>query len=109
MMVAAFSHSNAVGKLPLHLPDVPKGVRFDFPRYSPVEASSALQYYHRYEMFFLFKFGVVSFYYVGYLLIFFWSCSRKLTVEEPGDSEKIRLYYLTGGNGKEIRTLCRFL
>lgn len=50
MMVAAFSHSNAVGKLPLHLPDVPKGVRFDFPRYSPVEASSALQYYHRYGL-----------------------------------------------------------
>lgn len=47
MMVTAFSHSNAVGKLPLHLPDVPKGVRFEFPRYSPVEANTALQYYHR--------------------------------------------------------------
>jgi len=48
MMVTAFSHSNAVGKLPLHLPDVPKGVRYEFPRYLPVEASTALQYYHRY-------------------------------------------------------------
>jgi len=48
MMVAAFSHSNAVGKLPLHLPDVPKGVRYEFPRYLPVEANTALQYYHRY-------------------------------------------------------------
>lgn len=81
MMVTAFSHSNAVGKLPLHLPEVPKGVRLDFPRYSPVEASTALQYYH----------------------------SRELTVQEPGDADVIRLYYLTGGNGKEIRNLSRFL
>jgi len=36
-------------------------------------------------------------------------CSRKLTAEEPGDAEAIRLYYVTGGNGKEIRTLSRFL
>ncbi|KAG0595047.1 hypothetical protein M758_UG134400 [Ceratodon purpureus] len=81
MMVTAFSHSNAVGKLPVHLPDVPKGVRFEFPRYSPVEASTALQYYH----------------------------SREVTVQEPGDADVIRLYYLTGGNGKEIRNLSRFL
>lgn len=81
MMVTAFSHSNAVGKLPLQLPDIPKGARYNFARYSPVEANSALQYYH----------------------------SRKLTVEEPGDAEVIRLYYLTGGNGKEMRNLSRFL
>lgn len=48
MMVTAFSHSIAVGKLPVQLPDVPKGVRFDFTRYSPVEAMTALEYYHRY-------------------------------------------------------------
>lgn len=47
LMVTAFSHSIAVGKLPVQLPDVPKGVRFDFTRYSPVEAMTALEYYHR--------------------------------------------------------------
>jgi hypothetical protein len=36
-------------------------------------------------------------------------CSRELTVQEPGDADVIRLYYLTGGNGKEIRNLSRFL
>ncbi len=81
MMVTAFCHSNAVGKLPMQLPGVPKGVRFDYPRYSPVEASTALQYYHR--------------------------C--KVTSKEPTEDELIRLYYLTNGNGNELRTLCRFL
>ncbi|CAM6020562.1 unnamed protein product [Sphagnum balticum] len=81
MMVTAFCHSNAVGKLPVQLPSVPKGVRFEYPRYSPVEASTALQYYH--------------------------SC--KLTSKEPTEDELIRLYYLTNGNGNELRTLCRFL
>lgn len=50
MMVTAFSHSNAVGKLPLQLPDIPKGARYNFARYSPVEANSALQYYHRFVL-----------------------------------------------------------
>jgi len=81
MMVTAFSHSIAVGKLPVQLPDVPKGVRFDFTRYSPVEAMTALEYYH----------------------------SKNVTIEKPAEADVIRLHYLTNGNGNEIRNLARFI
>ena len=48
MMVGAFSHSTAVGKLRQDLPDVPLGARVNFPRYSLDEAASVFHYYLRY-------------------------------------------------------------
>lgn len=47
-MVGAFSHSTAVGKLRLDLPDVPVGARVNMPRYSPDEAATVCHYYVRY-------------------------------------------------------------
>lgn len=48
MMVGAFSHSTAVGKLRQHLPDVPVDARVMFPRYSLDEAETVCHYYLRY-------------------------------------------------------------
>ena len=48
MMVGAFSHSTAVGKLRQELPDVPKYARIYFPRYSLEEAATVSHYYLRY-------------------------------------------------------------
>ncbi|MFQ6627376.1 hypothetical protein Gotur_005587 [Gossypium turneri] len=48
MMVGAFSHSTAVGKLRLDLPDVPVGARVNMPRYSPDEAATVCHYYVRF-------------------------------------------------------------
>ena len=48
MMVGAFSHSTAVGKLRQELPDVPKDARINFPRYSFDEAATVSYYYLRY-------------------------------------------------------------
>ncbi|KAH9290798.1 hypothetical protein KI387_034915, partial [Taxus chinensis] len=45
MMVAAYSHSTAVGKLRKHLPDTPVNVRYDFPRYDIDEAEAVINYY----------------------------------------------------------------
>lgn len=47
MMVGAFSHSTAVGKLRQELPDVPKDARIFLPRYSVDEASTVCHYYLR--------------------------------------------------------------
>lgn len=47
MMVGAFSHSTAVGKLRQHLPDVPTDARINFPRYNLDEAASVCHYYVR--------------------------------------------------------------
>lgn len=47
MMVGAFSHSTAVGKLRKELPDVPEDARVDFPRYSLDEAAAICHYYLR--------------------------------------------------------------
>ncbi|KAL8531241.1 hypothetical protein ACS0TY_008025 [Phlomoides rotata] len=47
MMVGAFSHSTAVGKLRQELPDVPKDARIYLPRYSLDEASAVCYYYLR--------------------------------------------------------------
>ena len=48
MMVGAFSHSTAVGKLRKDLPDVPVDARVTFPRYSLDEAETVCHYYLRY-------------------------------------------------------------
>lgn len=48
MMVGAFSHSTAVGKLRKDLPDVPVDARVMFPRYSLDEADTVCRYYLRY-------------------------------------------------------------
>lgn len=47
MMVGAFSHSTAVGKLRKDLPDVPMDVRINFPRYNLDEAATVCHYYVR--------------------------------------------------------------
>jgi small subunit ribosomal protein S29 len=47
MMIGAFSHSTAVGKLRQDLPDVPSGARVMFPRYTLDEASTVCHYYMR--------------------------------------------------------------
>lgn len=50
MMVGAFSHSTAVGRLRKDLPDVPADARLDFPRYSLDEAETVCHYYLRYVL-----------------------------------------------------------
>uniref|UniRef100_A0A175YME7 Small ribosomal subunit protein mS29 n=1 Tax=Daucus carota subsp. sativus TaxID=79200 RepID=A0A175YME7_DAUCS len=47
MMIGAFSHSTAVGKLRQELPDVPTGARINFPRYTLEEAGTVCHYYLR--------------------------------------------------------------
>jgi small subunit ribosomal protein S29 len=47
MMVGAFSHSTAVGKLRQELPDVPPDARLMFPRYTLEEAETVCHYYMR--------------------------------------------------------------
>ncbi|KAL3701742.1 hypothetical protein R1sor_019764 [Riccia sorocarpa] len=81
MMATAFSSSLAVGKLPVQLPGVPKNVRFPIQRYNLEEATAAMMYYH----------------------------SRKITSKEPSKEDIKKLFYLTNGNGEEMRTLARFL
>lgn len=48
MMVGAFSHSTAVGKLRQDLPEVPTDARVNFPRYTLDEAAAVCHYYLRY-------------------------------------------------------------
>lgn len=48
MMVGAFSHSTAVGKLRKDLPDVPSDARVNFARYNLDEAATVCHYYLRY-------------------------------------------------------------
>lgn len=57
MMVGAFSHSTAVGKLRKDLPDVPVDARINCPRYNLDEAASVCHYYLRYggTLFFYFS------------------------------------------------------
>lgn len=49
MMVGAFSHSTAVGKLRQELPGVPMDARVILPRYSLDEAATVSHYYLRYS------------------------------------------------------------
>lgn len=82
MMVGAFSHSTAVGKLRQDLPDVPSGARVLFPRYSLDEAETVCHYYLR----------------------------QKLIRRESFSEEKWkRIYYLANGNGAEMRWLVPFI
>nr|KJB26274.1 hypothetical protein B456_004G234600 [Gossypium raimondii] len=78
MMVGAFSHSTAVGKLRLDLPDVPVGARVNMPRYSPDEAATVCHYYVR---------------------------QRLVRREAFSEESWKKVYYLSNGNGAEMRWL----
>ncbi|ONM27500.1 mitochondrial 28S ribosomal protein S29-related [Zea mays] len=82
MMVGAFSHSTAVGKLRQELPDVPSDARLIFPRYTLDEAETACHYYMR----------------------------QKIIRRENFSEEKWKkIYYLSNGNGAEMRWLAAFV
>lgn len=82
MMVGAFSHSTAVGKLRQDLPDVPFDARLNFPRYNLDEAGAVCHYYAR----------------------------QRLIRREAFSEEKWKkIYYLANGNGAEIRWLAPFV
>ncbi|KAG6607352.1 28S ribosomal protein S29, mitochondrial, partial [Cucurbita argyrosperma subsp. sororia] len=78
MMVGAFSHSTAVGKLRQDLPDVPLGARVNFPRYNLDEAASVFHYYLR---------------------------QRLIRREAFSEDAWKKVYYLSNGNGAEMRWL----
>ncbi|XP_057431966.1 uncharacterized protein LOC130724699 [Lotus japonicus] len=82
MMVGAFSHSTAVGKLRQHLPDVPVDARVMFPRYSLDEAETVCHYYLRQRL-----------------------------IRREGFSEENwkKIYFLCNGNGTEMRGLVPFM
>ncbi|KAF8053124.1 hypothetical protein N665_1462s0009 [Sinapis alba] len=82
MMVGAFSHSTAVGKLRKDLPDVPADARQDFPRYSLDEAEAVCYYYLRQRL-----------------------VRREVFSEENWK----KIYYLANGNGAEMRWLVPFM
>ncbi|XP_010275697.1 PREDICTED: 28S ribosomal protein S29, mitochondrial isoform X1 [Nelumbo nucifera] len=82
MMVGAFSHSTAVGKLRKDLPDVPLDARTNLPRYSLDEAATVCHYYLR----------------------------QRLIRREAFSEEKWKkIYYLSNGNGAEMRWLVSFI
>ncbi|KAK4764519.1 hypothetical protein SAY87_013957 [Trapa incisa] len=78
MMVGAFSHSTAVGKLRKELPDVPADARVNFPRYSLDEAAAVCHYYLR---------------------------QRLVHREAFSEESWKKVYYLANGNGSEMRWL----
>ncbi|TMW98575.1 hypothetical protein EJD97_003844 [Solanum chilense] len=82
MMVGAFSHSTAVGKLRKDLPDVPADARVNFPRYSVDEAASVCHYYLR---------------------------QRLIQREAFTEQSWKKIYYLSNGNGSEMRWLVPFM
>lgn len=82
MMVGAFSHSTAVGKLREQLPDVPLGARINFPRYSLDEAAAVCHYYVRQRL-----------------------ISREAFSEEGWK----KVYYVSNGNGVEMKLLLSLL
>ncbi|XP_060175975.1 uncharacterized protein LOC132606472 isoform X1 [Lycium barbarum] len=82
MMVGAFSHSTAVGKLRKDLPDVPADARVNFPRYSVDEAAAVCHYYLRQRL-----------------------IQREAFTEESWK----KIYYLANGNGAEMRWLVPFM
>ncbi|XP_008795783.2 LOW QUALITY PROTEIN: 28S ribosomal protein S29, mitochondrial [Phoenix dactylifera] len=82
MMVGAFSHSTAVGKLRQELPDVPLDARVMLPRYNLDEAATVCHYYLR----------------------------QRLIRHETFSEEKWKkIYYLSNGNGSEMRWLAPFI
>ncbi|CAJ1960511.1 unnamed protein product [Sphenostylis stenocarpa] len=82
MMVGAFSHSTAVGKLRKDLPDVPVNARVMFPRYSLDEAETVSHYYLR---------------------------QRLIRREAFSEENWKKIYFLSNGNGTEIRGLVPFM
>ncbi|KAF4380562.1 hypothetical protein G4B88_008713 [Cannabis sativa] len=82
MMVGAFSHSTAVGKLRQQLPNVPAEARVSLPRYTLDEAASVSHYYMRQRL------------------------ARRESFSE--ESWK-KIYYLANGNGSEMRWLMPFM
>ncbi|XP_065848232.1 uncharacterized protein [Euphorbia lathyris] len=78
MMVGAFSHSTAIGKLRQHLPDVPADARVNLPRYTLDEAATVCHYYLR---------------------------QRLVRREAFSDENWKKIYYLANGNGAEMRCL----
>ncbi|XP_058083106.1 uncharacterized protein LOC131231042 [Magnolia sinica] len=82
MMVGAFSHSTAVGKLRKDLPNVPVDARINLPRYTLDEAATVCHYYLRQ--------GLVN---------------RDKFSEERWK----KIYYLSNGNGSEMRFLVPFI
>ncbi|XP_059628242.1 uncharacterized protein LOC132271026 [Cornus florida] len=82
MMVGAFSHSTAVGKLRMDLPGVPHDARINFPRYSLDEAATVCHYYLRQRL------------------------VRREAFSEEGWK---KIYYLSNGNGSEMRWLVPFM
>ncbi|XP_071737987.1 uncharacterized protein [Rutidosis leptorrhynchoides] len=82
MMVGAFSHSTAVGKLRKDLPNVPSNARVMFPRYTLDEAAVVSHYYLR---------------------------QRLIRREAFSDEGWKKLYYLANGNGSEMRWLLPFM
>ncbi|XP_048136317.1 uncharacterized protein LOC115745952 isoform X2 [Rhodamnia argentea] len=78
MMVGAFSDSTAVGKLRKELPDVPVDARLMLPRYSLDEAEVVCHYYLRQRL-----------------------ARREAFSEESWK----KVYYLSRGNGSEMRWL----
>ncbi|KAE9446300.1 hypothetical protein C3L33_21800, partial [Rhododendron williamsianum] len=82
MMVGAFSHSTAVGKLRKDLPDVPADARVNFTRYNLDEAASVCHYYLRQRLI------------------------RREAFSEEGWK---KIFYLSNGNGSEMRWLLPFM
>ncbi|PIN19547.1 hypothetical protein CDL12_07778 [Handroanthus impetiginosus] len=82
MMVGAFSHSTAVGKLRQDLPDVPTDARINFPRYSVDEAATVCHYYLR---------------------------QRLVKREAFSEENWKKIFYLSNGNGTEMRYLVPFM
>lgn len=82
MMVGAFSHSTSVGKLRQQLPDVSTDARIDFPRYSLDEADTVCHYYLR---------------------------QRLIRHEAFSEDAWKKLFYLSNGNGGEMRWLVPFM
>ncbi|PSS01265.1 28S ribosomal protein [Actinidia chinensis var. chinensis] len=82
MMVGAFSHSTAVGKLRQDLPDVPSDARINFARYNLDEAAAVCHYYLRQRLI------------------------RREAFSEEGWK---KIFYLANGNGSEMRWLLPFM
>lgn len=82
MMVGAFSHSTAVGKLRKDLPDVPVDARIMLPRYSLDEAEMVSHYYLR---------------------------QRLIRREVFSEENWKKIYFLSNGNGTEMRGLLPFM
>ncbi|KAG8387924.1 hypothetical protein BUALT_Bualt02G0071900 [Buddleja alternifolia] len=82
MMVGAFCHSTAVGKLRQELPDVPTEARIYFPRYNLGEAATVCHYYLR---------------------------QRLVKREAFSEENWKKIFYLSNGNGTEMRYLVPFM